>query len=331
MRMTGEERAWAESRVVELVESLLCDAPVLELTSTRGPGGALVVDCGVAARGSWEAGRRLAVIAHAGMMNASLGVCEAAGMPLPELVCDSWRPLLSTHGLQVSFALSEVDPAIRISGPARATIDGAVEAAAPVLSGVCAWGVAVVESSRWPDGDVVAAIARRAGLRTRDLTLLVVPGDSLSGVAQVAGRVNECVLFSLDQSLGLDPKHVVGIVGAVPLAPCGARAFASQDDMIHYAGRVTMVVDAPATWDLQAVADALVFRSSPAYGRLFHEFLASAGGVFEAIPGLANLNKVARIAISDLRSGQTVTAGAVDTSILAAAASRAEESRDGSQ
>jgi methenyltetrahydromethanopterin cyclohydrolase len=330
VKMTAAEQAWAEARVAELVESLLFDAPVLEIVQARGPGGALVVDCGVSVRGSWEAGRRLAVISHAGMMNAAFGVSDVTGMPLAELLCDSWRPPLSTYGLQVSFALADVDAAIRISGPVRAAIDGAFERPARRAGGIAPWGVAVVESDRLPDEAVVASIARRAGMRSRDLTLLVVPSVSLAGVAQIAGRLNECVLFTLAQSLGLDPEAVVGIVGAVPLAPCGREAPVAQDDMIHYAGRVAMVVDAPADWNLQAVADGLVFRSSAAYGRLFSELLAEAGGVFEAIPGLSDLNKVARITLVDRRSGRTATAGAVNRTILARAAGAPEGSRDGS-
>jgi methenyltetrahydromethanopterin cyclohydrolase len=337
MRTADPVRAWSEARVAELVESLLRDAPVLEIEATAGPGGARVVDCGVAVRGSWEAGRRLAVISHGGMAAASLGLREVAGLPLAELVCDSWRPALSTHALQVSFALSEVDPAIRISGPVRGTIDGASESArrrrrarSPrgASRGVAAWGVAVVESNRLPGADAVSAIARRAGLPARDLTLLVVPGLSLAGVAQIAGRLNECVLYTLDQCLGLEPDCVVSILGAAPLAPCGDGAFVTQDDMIHYAGRATMVVDAPATWDLPALAESLVFRSSPGYGRLFAELLAESGGVFEAIPGLADLNKVAEITVIDRRTGRTAAAGTVDEDILAAAFARAEERRD---
>ena len=339
MHVAGPVRAWAEARVSELVDELVRDAAVLEIEAIAGPRGARIVDCGVEVRGSWEAGRRLAVLSHAGMMKATLGVREIAGLPLPELVCDSWRPAVSTHGLQVSFALAEIDPAIRISGPIRAAVDGlpcearSLGRASRRLSAarrVVPWGVAIVESERLPDAEVVSVIASRAGLDVGDLTLLVAPSRSLAGVTQIAGRLNECVLFTLDQSLRLDPTCVMGILGATPIAPSGIRAPLTQDDMIHYAGRVTMVVDAPATWNLRAVAEGLVFRSSPAYGRRFGELLAEAGGVFEAIPGLTDLNKVAEISVVDRSTGRVATAGAVDEGILGEALARAEEGLDGS-
>lgn len=113
-RITEREKAWAGKRVPDLVDQLLHDGPALEIAAHRGAGNARIVDCGIEVRGSWEAGRRLAVLSNAGMMSAALGVCEVGGIALPELVCNSWRPPLSTHGLQVSFALTEVDPAIRV-------------------------------------------------------------------------------------------------------------------------------------------------------------------------------------------------------------------------
>lgn len=326
---SGVEQEWAGVRTAALVRSLVEDAPILEVDVRPGHAGALILDCGVAARGSWEAGRRIAELAHGGMMRATLGMTDVQGIPLPELVGDSWRPFFSIQGLQVSFALDEVDAAIRVSGPVRACMDGRLDRPSDLVDGVCSWGVAIVEATRLPNADVVEAIARRAGLRPEELTLVVVPSNSLAGVAQLAGRLNECVVFTLDQSMGLDPRCVVSILGAVPLAPCGGEGTpaVTQDDMIHYAGRATMVVEAAPHWDLKAIAGALVFRSSPAYGRLFSEFLAEAGGVFEAIPGLSDLNKVARITLVDRTTGRMASAGAVDVELLASALGRADGGR----
>jgi methenyltetrahydromethanopterin cyclohydrolase len=331
MRWSTPEQEWAGTRTAALVRSLVDDAPALEIDVQRGVAEALIIDCGVAARGSWEAGRRVAELAHGGMMRATLGMTDVLGIPLPELVGDSWRPFLSIQGLQVSFALAEVDTAIRVSGPVRACIDGLLHRPSDLVDGVCSWGVAIVEATRLPTADVVEAIARRAGLRPEALTLVVVPSNSLAGVAQLAGRLNECVVFTLDQSMGLDPRCVVSILGAVPLAPCGGQGIpaVTQDDMIHYAGRATMIVEAAPDWDLMAMAQTLIFRSSPTYGRLFSEILAEAGGVFEAIPGLSDLNKIACITLVDRTTGRVASAGTVDARLLASAFEQAGGGRHG--
>jgi len=68
--------------------------------------------------------------------------------------------------------------------------------------------------------------------------------------------------------------------------------------------------------DLAQLATQLTFRSTSIHGKLFGELLAAAGGVFEAIPGLVDLNKVAQVTVIDQKSGQAFSAGQRDESIL---------------
>ena len=117
--MNGALRAWVARRTNERVAALIEDAPALGIRVALGPGGATVLDCGVSTSGSWEAGRRVSILAHGGLMDARLGVTELGGIVLPEFVGDSWSPADSAYGLQVSLPLCEVDPAVRISGPIR--------------------------------------------------------------------------------------------------------------------------------------------------------------------------------------------------------------------
>jgi methenyltetrahydromethanopterin cyclohydrolase len=312
-------RAWVARRTADLVAELRADAPALGIEEARGPGGATVLDCGAAAPGSWEAGRRVAVLAHGGLMDARLGVTELCGIVLPEFVGDSWSPADSAYGLQVSLPLSEVDPAIRISGPIREQLAATESRPRWAGTGTNPWGVAVVEAAGLPGLDAVLAIADRAELPAAELTLVVVPSASPAGLAQIAGRLNESVLFTWCESLGLPARHVLGIVGSAPIAPVApaGEVLVTQDDMIHYAGRATVLVDAPPACDLDRVAAELTFGSTAAHGRLFSALLAEAGGVFEAIPGIADLNKIARITLVDRSTGRIAIAGTVDERILA--------------
>ncbi|MGD9676708.1 MAG: methenyltetrahydromethanopterin cyclohydrolase, partial [Candidatus Bipolaricaulia bacterium] len=295
--MNGALRAWVARRTNERVAALIEDAPALGIRVALGPGGATVLDCGVSTSGSWEAGRRVSILAHGGLMDARLGVTELGGIVLPEFVGDSWSPADSAYGLQVSLPLHEVDPAVRISGPIRERLADAATRPSWAGPGADPWGTAIVEAAALPGSDIVEAIARRAELPPSALTLIVVPSTSIAGVTQVAGRLNESVLFTWCESLGLPADRVLGIVGSVPIAPVATDAppAVTQDDMIHYAGRATVLVDLPPTADLATIARDLTFGSTKARGCLFSTLLADAGGVFEAIPGIRDLNKIARI------------------------------------
>ena len=76
------------------------------------------------------------------------------------------------------------------------------------------------------------------------------------------------------------------------------------------------MIDRNLGMDLGELASQLAFRSTPIYGKLFTELLSAAGGVFEAIPGLIDLNKVAQITVIDQGSGRSFSAGERNESIL---------------
>jgi len=132
--------------------------------------------------------------------------------------------------------------------------------------------------------------------------------------------LNECVVFTLAESIHFDLSKVRHTVGQAPICPVGraAQKRPYPDDFIHYAGKVTLIVAADPGDDLKSLAHRLTFASTPIYGTFFHELLAQAGGVFENIPGVIDINKPAQVTINDLVTGRTVHAGALDIARLAA-------------
>ncbi|MCK4570334.1 hypothetical protein KAT84_00145 [Candidatus Bipolaricaulota bacterium] len=316
---SSNQRDWIAARSKALLQALAQDACVLGLDVSHLKNGATMIDCGVNVPGSLEAGRRITEISQGGMATARIGTVEISGVVLPELVVDSWCPKLSAYGLQVSVALSEIDPAVRISGPILARFaEGRLDASHDDLRDA-AWGIAVVESDQLPSPEIVDALACRSGLPARDLALIVVPTRSVAGVTQIAGRINECVVFTMEESLGIDCSCVSQLLGAVPIAlptDVGTPFPVTPDDFIHYIGRVTLTITRDLDVDLAKLASQLAFRSTPIYGKLFSELLEAADGVFEAIPGLIDLNKVAQMTVVDRRTGIAFSAGERCESIL---------------
>jgi methenyltetrahydromethanopterin cyclohydrolase len=317
--LSTSQRDWIAARCKALLQGLTQDACVLGLEVSHLANGATVIDCGVDVPGSLEAGRRITEISQGGMASVHIGTTEISGVVLPELGVDTWVPKLSAYGLQVSVALSEIDPAIRISGPILARFaEGRLDARQEDLFGR-AWGIAVVESDQLPNSEIADALASRCGLPVANLTLIVVPTKSVAGITQIAGRINESVVFTMEESLGIDCSCVSQLLATVPIAlaaDVGTLSLVTPDDFIHYLGRVTLTIDRSLGTDLGELATQLTFRSTPIYGKLFTEILSAAGGIFEAIPGLIDLNKVAQITVIDQRSGRAFFAGERNESIL---------------
>jgi methenyltetrahydromethanopterin cyclohydrolase len=90
------------------------------------------------------------------------------------------------------------------------------------------------------------------------------------------------------------------------------------DDFIHYAGEVVLTLLASPEDDLERLAYLLSFASTLIYGSLFHDILAAADGIFEAIPDLIHINKPAQVTIEDLSTGRTAHTGVKDVALLTA-------------
>ncbi|MFC2082943.1 methenyltetrahydromethanopterin cyclohydrolase [Candidatus Bipolaricaulota bacterium] len=325
-RQSGSADQWESiaGRSNGLIQQLLLDASLLGLEISTSTNGATIIDCGIASPGSWEAGRRIVEISQGGAAHAWLGTTEIAGSSLPKITVESWQPALSAYGLQVSVPLIEIDPAMRLSGPILAALEPETTRRLPEmpedLRGDRAWGIGVLETKRIPTEETIDALAQRSGRTASEMILLAVPTHSISGATQIAGRINECVLFTLQESLGIDANRVSHILGEVPIGPGignGNTFPLTSDDYIHYAGRVILTIDTLPGINLAELATNLTFRSTQAYGRPFAELLDEAGGVFEAISGLIDLNKVAQITVIHQRTGETVSAGMRDEALLA--------------
>jgi methenyltetrahydromethanopterin cyclohydrolase len=293
------ERAWEYGLVVQTL-----------------PCGATLIDAGVDVLGSFEAGRILIEICHGGLANTSLGLTDIGGFLLPQVTVESFHPTISTYGLQASYPLSADEPEVRLSGPIRLYLDGEVAMENPAA-------IAVIESDHLLDDEVALALAARSNLPPQSLTLIVVPGCSVVGAVQIAGRVNESVIFTLEESLKVDSRKVVQMIGQAPVCPVSRIGSPEEkrpypDDFIHYAGEVVFTLLASPEDDLERLAHLLSFASTSIYGSLFHDVLAAADGIFEAIPDLIHINKPAQVTIEDLSTGRAAHAGAKDVALLTA-------------
>ena len=275
---------------------------------------ATLIDAGFDVPGSFEAGRILIEICHGGLANASFDITDLGGFILPQITVESLNPLLSTYRLQASYPLSANEPGIRVSGPIRLCLDGDL----PAKDGI---GLAVIEADSLPADAVALDLAEKSGIPPRMLTLIAAPIVSVVGATQIAGRVNESVIFTMKESLNVDPYPVKHIIGRAPVCPVSGGGSPIEnrlypDDFIHYAGMAFLTVDDFPDDGLDELAYQLSFESASIYGRLFCDVLREAGGVFEKIPNLNDINKPAQITINHLSSGRVSRAGKMDVKRL---------------
>lgn len=314
--------AWSASvntLAAPLVESLVRDAPLLDLAVERLDNGCTLVDGGIEVAGGLEAGRRIAEICLGGLGRVTLTHGETAAWPVGVTV-HTTAPVLACLGSQYagwSLSHGEGKGAFHAlgSGPGRAL--SVKEALFEELDyrDRADSGCLVLEVDKRPPLPLVEKIAADCGLAPADLTLIMTPTRSLAGTVQVVARVLEVALHKV-HALAFPLDRIVDGVGSAPLpppAPDFVQAMGRTNDAILFAGRVHLYVrgDDQAA---RALAHSLPARESRDYGRPFAEVFKSYEYDFFQIDPM--LFSPAAVAVSALDSGRTFRGGGVDEELL---------------
>jgi methenyltetrahydromethanopterin cyclohydrolase len=310
-------------RSAGLVQALLADAPALGLVVTQDDSGVCVVDAGITARGSIDAGVRIAEICMGGFGQVTLQQrAAAAGWPT-WLQVHSAQPVLACLASQYagwSLAASKEETGGKKffslgSGPARALAVKEPLFAELGYQDQSSSSVLVMEVDRAPPPVVVQKILRDCRLQPDQLSLILTPTTSAAGTTQVVARVLEVALHKAHQ-LGFDLSHIVHGLASAPLpaaSPDGAVAMGRSNDAILYGGQVHLSVrgsdDAARGLALQ-----LPSRQSRDFGRGFADIFKAAGYDFYKIDPA--LFAPAEVWVSNLDSGHTWHAGALHMALL---------------
>ena len=306
-------------RAARLADALAAEAPLLGVSVTQLPGGARLIDCGVAVAGGLEAGRRLAEICLADFGRVTFTTVDLGGLWLPAVVVTTDRPVEACMASQ--YAGWAIDPAGYFamgSGPARSL--ARVERELYERIGYAETGdaaVLVLEGRALPDERVARFVADKCGILARGLTLLIAPTASIAGSVQIAARSVETGLHKMLE-LGFDVRAVRSGVGVCPLAPVAKndlRAIGWTNDCILYGAIAYFSVHADDA-AVAAMVERLPAAASADYGTPFYEIFKRAGNDFYKIDRM--LFSPAEVVVNNLASGRVFRAGRLAHDVLRA-------------
>jgi methenyltetrahydromethanopterin cyclohydrolase len=300
----------------QLAELVAHDADRLRVQVHDNGVGVPLIDCGLRATGSLEAGLRVAEICLGGQAKVSLvpfaaeGVCETAVSVWTD------RPLEACLASQYAgWRLADADFFAMGSGPMRAL--ARQEKLFDELSYRESSDVAVgiLETEKFPPPEVAQSIADACDVELRRLTLLVARTSSLVGTIQVVARSVETALHKLHE-LQFDLRRIVAGFGVAPLPPCGGSDLAAMgrtNDAILFGTSVTLWLTGDDS-TIAAVMPQLPSNASRDYGRNFLDLFEAHGRDFYRIDPL--LFSPAHIVINNLESGRRFEAGRRDMAVL---------------
>lgn len=258
-------------RAAQLCDAMADEREVLRVGVSASASGTRLIDCGAAAPGGLEAGRRMAEICMAGLgrvqfvpttleFTSNVAVMTTTDHPVAACMAAQYAGWQITAGKY--FAMG--------SGPMRAAAAKEPLFEKIGLTEKPAVAVGVLETGKVPPDDVCRQLADQCGVPPEKLTLLLAPTASLAGSVQVVARSVETALHKLFE-LEFDLHRIVSGFGAAPLPPASAddvTAIGRTNDAILYGGEVTLFVRGDDA-SLEAIGPRVPSGASADHGRPF--------------------------------------------------------------
>ncbi len=301
----------------KIVEKIIDEAANLGVIVHNGKAGSTVIDAGVKADGSFEAGRLLTEVCMGGLGSASLGLEDYEGLVLPTVFVETSFPCEALLGSQFAGWRIEVEKYFAMaSGPARAIAQKPKKIYEEIrYKDVADRAVLVLESDKLPPSEALKHIAQRCNVGLDSLYVLVASTSSLAGSVQIAGRIAETGMHRL-ATLGLNPRTFKNAAGKAPVAslhPDSNIAMGRTNDVLYYGGETFFLVDVDGV-DLQDLVGKAPSSSSKDYGKPFYDIFKAAGYDFYKIDPA--LFAPAAVSLNNLKDGRTYSAGSVNFDVL---------------
>ncbi|MFH1774587.1 MAG: methenyltetrahydromethanopterin cyclohydrolase [Methanobacteriota archaeon] len=266
---------------VKIAEEMLERQEELKINSFKLRNGAKIIDCGIEANGSFEAGKLFAQACMGGLAEFEFSMRHFRDFSLPSIEVATDFPALACFASQkAGWNIKGENFSAIGSGPARILakvprktfekIDYSEKAKEALIA---------LETSKCPTEKICESIAKECGIMAKNLYILIARTASLVGSIQVSARMVETALFKLDY-LGYDVNAIEAAFGSAPVAPVvgnDAQMMGVTNDMIIYGSKVFLYT--------QENIDAAKIPSntSPAYGKPFSEIFRECGYDFYKI------------------------------------------------
>ncbi|MFW9909615.1 MAG: methenyltetrahydromethanopterin cyclohydrolase [Candidatus Thorarchaeota archaeon] len=304
-------------KALEIVEEMMNNADRLDCTVSKQDNGTTIIDAGVEVAGTNELGRLLGEVCLGGYGVVKLSETTIGDMTLPCVIVSTDEPAIATMGSQYAGWVINVDKYFAMgSGPARALY------AKEKLYGELEYkddakvGVILLETREFPPENVTEHIAKKCGIATSDLYVIVAPTACLAGSIQISARVVEVGAHKLHE-LKFDPRKIVRGHGTAPIAPVvkkDTKAMGITNDCILYGGSTYYDIRPADGDDLKTLTEKAPSSTSEQYGMPFYDLFKGFEFDFYKVDPL--LFSPAQVTIKNIDTGEVYKAGKLNAEVL---------------
>ncbi len=302
----------------QIVQRMIESRQSCGISVKKAPNGVTVLDAGIESCGGFLAGKIITEICMGGLAQAEIISGVYGELNIASIFVCSDNPALSTLGSQFAgWRINRLHFSAIGSGPARALALKPKKVYEEInYEDYADKAVLVLETKEFPPAQIVDDLVERIHVAPENLTLILVPINSVAGMTQVSGRIIETAVHRL-QKLGLDPKMIQHAWGCAPIAPCHPmpdESMGRANDAILYGGIAHCIIKCKDDERVERIVREATSMTSVAYGRTFIETFKEAEGEFYKID--PNLFAPARITLTNLDTGSSYTAGRLNFEIL---------------
>ncbi len=275
----------------------------------------VVIDCGVKAKGGYEAGLTFTELCMGGLATASLTHKKLKHEILyPFIEVSTDYPTLACLAAQkAGWRINQEGFFAMGSGPARALALKPKHTYEVIeYEDESDFAVIALEASTLPNEKVMDYIASECGVEASGVVAIVAPTNSLVGSVQIAGRVVEMAIYKLNE-MGFDTRHIIAALGSAPIPPVkkdAAVAMGTTNDASIYHGSVTLTVDGGNIKDFVAKIPS---STSKDYGRPFYTTFKEAKFDFYKLD--PSIFAPAEVVVNDVSTGETYVAGKINADV----------------
>jgi len=303
---------------VKLVAEMLAREDELRITSTR-IAGATVIDAGVKARSSFEAGIYASRVCLGGLARVSTTSYRVKDYYIPAVEVSTDHPVEACMASQLAgWRISIKDFFANGSGPARALARKPKKLFEKIgYSEESDEAVLVLETEKYPDEEVIKYISGETRVEPENLYVLLVSPASIAGTVQVSARIVETGIFKL-HTLEFDLGTIMYGHGVCPVAPLHSNPLkmaGRSNDMLLYGGVTFYIVDYPDDAKLSEYVSKAPSSASKDYGKSFTELVDQYGWdfLYKVDPSIF---APALLIVNNVGSGSTLSSGRVNYDIL---------------
>ena len=300
----------------KIISKLINNSTKYQLNVYEGPKKCTIIDAGIKAVGSIEAGLEISKICLGGLGNVEISPYNFTNDINWSISVRASHPVLACLGSQYAgWSLSHKNFFSLGSGPGRAIAQREDIFKELKYKDSYDKTVLVLEVDKEPPIEIIEKVSKDCKIIPQNICFILTPTTSMCGNLQVVSRVLEVAIHKVHE-LKFPLERIINGMGQAPVPPLAKDMITGMgrtNDSIIYGGTVYLSVSGPSS-DVKKLASNLPSVNSKDYGKPFKNIFKEYKGDFYKIDG--SLFSPAKVIVNAIETGETFISGKINSKLV---------------